>query len=251
MGSGQINPAILAEEAQPSPEVANFRPQSQIKFNVTEVAPPSNLYVTQNDVMLLTLFDFIAGHTVFLDYQILTPDGKLQIGEEAIVSIALPGSNVVRVQLPEGYLIRAAIRVNANNLQRGTLYCSLAIIRSPFTQNIRTVIAEGFVGQNVNIAWPYGYSEPSISGQGRLAIRTLSNPAAGAEVIYVPGQNQRTRMLGLVATLTTAVGTRRRPGCRNCCPCHDGDQLADKNPHSEHPSGRSVERNLARRRRVG
>jgi hypothetical protein len=208
-GSNLLSPAQGAP-AQPTESVLKSGPASEVSFSLRGLSPPSNLYVTKNDFLILNIFDFAAGHTVFLDWQIMLPNGTLQLNEEQKITVALPSANSIVIDLPEGYLIRVGVRTNAANLPRGSLFATVAIIRSPLTTPIKTIIAQGFVSSFNNVAWPNGLQEASTSGQGRLVTHTVSNPAAGADFSYSAAVLSRASLLGIVATLTTGAAVANR-----------------------------------------
>lgn len=204
--------ALLNPPAVPEPSVGAQRPQALITYAEGQVPPPSALYVGVNDLLeLKTWSDFGGGFAAILDIRLLLPDGTIQIQQENVLNSGGRATTINTFKLAEGFLLSIAVRTTQNTLTRGSSYASVSILRTISAGSSLTLnLAKGYVTFFSPVAWPA--IAPDFAGQrpGQMLIIPTSNPAAGADFLITVPAGVRWRIIGLRASLVTAVAVATR-----------------------------------------
>lgn len=210
MGNIGNTAALLQAAAQPEPSVRSLRPGHEVDFKLRHVDPPSPLYVTDNDDLLITLAG-LSSAAVAMEVRYLTTSGEISVQEELLTG---PNSRTpARRQfgLTESYILSVSLQPQSAALFRGQLYGSIALVRSQGPAVSYTYqLAQGYLGLLNPVRWPNPMSDWSTLGAGFLTLFTLSAPAAGAEWSYTPAANVRQRIVSIRAALTTSAAVANR-----------------------------------------
>lgn len=208
MGSPSYLSPAQGAPALPTPGVQNLRPRQLTHFNIDQAGPPSNLYISLNDGLTVTVNDWVGGITVLVEIQYLLPSGELIVQEERIATVAFAGGNVVKTfRMPECFLLRIGLSTIGSSF-RGQVWCAIGILHAGVAG--QQMLAQGFVDVANRLQWPSGVWEPQVSGQGFYATQAITNPAVGADISFANLANARVRVVGMIATLTTSATVANR-----------------------------------------
>lgn len=199
------------QPAKPSPSVENFRPPTQIRFEVEQVSPHNYLYVTNSDTMQIVCCSSTAGIGIVVNFKILRPDGTITVSQEQSTTVALPATATILAQLTEGFLMNVAVGNTGPNITRGDLFVTGILLRG--RGNAATVnqcLFQGYATRQNRINWPYTNADAGSLGPGKLFARTIANPAAGVDWQFALPAYTRARLTGVVATFTTSAVVNNR-----------------------------------------
>lgn len=198
---------LLGAPAKPEASVFTEQPHEPITFAHSELTPPTNLYVTINDSLILQANDLVGGRQIFLDYQILLPNGEIVQGEETVTTKAFSTGGVGKtIPLPEGFILRLGLR-SINLAARGEIFGVVYLHRPP---GINQLLLQGYLGATSAVGWPIGSTDFMTNGPGSLQFHVVTNPAAGTDWAFFGTSNVRTRIAMINATLTTSAAAANR-----------------------------------------
>lgn len=210
MSTTQTPGAALAAAAAPAQPHHFGRPGHEVSFNLNQVDPPSVLYVTPDDQILVTLAGLTTA-AVFLEVRFLLANGVIVTEEEQLTgpNTRTPTSKAFR--LTEGYILSASLSVQPPGVARGTLFAMLSIQRSQAPAPVYVyTLASGYISLLSSIAWPGLRADTSTAGGGFLESVTVANPAAGSDWTYTVAAGTRERIVSVTATLTTSATVANR-----------------------------------------
>ncbi len=212
MQFGNIDPATLAAEALPTTEGRGTGHAPLINYATKNVQPPSALYVTVNDSIVVQAAALGLTIVQQIELRYLLPDGSIQVQEEFMT----PGANRTLAskafRITEGFLLSASVFPAIGAQGRGLVFVTMALRRSGGgLQPNDFTLATGYTSVTAPLIWPGGRYEFSQSAPGWIQTDTVTNPAAGADWTFIVPANDRIRPMGIVAALTTsaAVATRQ------------------------------------------
>jgi hypothetical protein len=187
-------------------EVGILGPSCDVQWDFEDTLGFSPFYVDQADELYVGLFGngFSIQYTV--NYRILTPDGKVDPGQQVLVSSSARGLQQFKLQLREGFLLNVVISQAAEGANPIYAYGMLGLMRGALSQaNVFGVIAKGLITNSSPLYWPFGPMQNPEDSAGQLTVLAVGNPAAGVDWSTLVPTSARWRVLAATATLTTGV----------------------------------------------
>lgn len=198
----------------PLPDLAATQnPYGQlVTFKVSDVLPPSAVYVGPNDqIFLQLLIPTLTAVQVTISYRLLrASDGQLvsTVVTQQITGPAFP----FRLFIPptEGYLL--ALMVQSNNVSRGQIYCRVFIDQGQLgaVGNLVGMLVQGYLSITDVLVYPGSVFESSLNGRGWL--RTLSQGAVNQapNVFTVPANvHWKIRAVNFTYSASATVASRQ------------------------------------------
>ncbi len=183
-----------------------------ISFATKSVQPPSFVYVTKDDALLISYANSVFGGILTVRFRLLRPDGVILPSE-----IQLPLSNnraqhSITIPLTEGFLLSGVAIATGLTTLRGQCWVNISLYRGTGDYaHITQVLAQDYVDSFEQLSFPGTPQSQLLKGPGFLSTATASDPAAGAEIsISVPSRSQWKVHCGTFQLVTSAtVGPRR------------------------------------------
>jgi hypothetical protein len=174
-----------------------------VDFGFGQLAPPSNLYVDEEDFLFVEHWTSNAAGNYEVGARLLRADGTIVPILERITPLTSDRSpQTTIIHLSEGFLLSVQALALGANIQRGQLYVTILVARGAVPTGFAR-LTEGYVDGTGCLAWPPGKQESSVSGRGVIRSITGTNPAAGAEVSETVPTNARWRPIAVRLTLVT------------------------------------------------
>jgi len=174
-----------------------------VKFLSRGVQPPSQVYVTNQDVLTLFGATRQAGEQIIVTYRLLRADGELITGQ--FVAPILGDGNVAAQSEPlaEGFLLSLAVRA-AVATTRGQTFARLFLQNPSLGTFIPSyMLMADYVTSVMSPAYPNGRVTMPTEGPGWTHAAAVANPLPGSEVHIAVPANVRWRLNTLVVTLST------------------------------------------------
>jgi hypothetical protein len=154
-------------------------------FRRLGIEPPTGVYVTRDDQLLLTIRLHSPFPSGLLSLRTLTPDGQI-VPQLFTVTAGLAYNSTATLVIPgvEGFLLSASFAPTGGFW--GDCYATLQIQRGQGTQDVTrgALIVAGYCTALCPLAWPNGPLESTLSGPGEWFDYVTPNPAAGADVTF-------------------------------------------------------------------
>jgi hypothetical protein len=183
----------------------------QVSFLSSNVQPPSAIYLSPTDAIVVQTFAATTDSTVSVTYRILRPDGQL-ITSSLIFTTNFAGSNITTRVLPptEGFLL--SMVVASTGFLRGQCFAKVFLAPDATAANIATLahlVLMGYVSVSAPLAFPQSVPENELNGKGWLRLVTGGGGVGVLPTINVPA-NVRWIFRAARWSLTTsaAAGTR-------------------------------------------
>jgi hypothetical protein len=185
----------------------------RVDFLSKGVQPPSNVYIGKDDCLFITTYSSIANLRIDVRGRILLASGRATVFEFSNVPNSNRTENTVLFALGEGWMLNVAAFLGSGSCKRGQCYVVIGLAQGKETSNFKhTIIAQGYVGTQVNQAWPGNRLEQPTEGAGVIRRVPGTNPSAGQEIAETVPTGARWRLLSLFAALVTNVNVaNRRP----------------------------------------
>lgn len=203
--------AAAAQGVSVAQERAGLTPVPSVRFNLASVQPPSNLYVGPDDFLEVEAQSELSTEKIQIFARLMLVTGEIK-QQAYTMPVGGANPNPVVFALAEGYLLSLQVFPSVTTTQRGQLYVTVFLKHGPLATsgNLNAILAQGYIDAVTALAWPGGYMEPSVSGQGAITSVAVTNPAAGADFSFTVPTGERLRLRSLTATLTTAVAVANR-----------------------------------------
>jgi hypothetical protein len=176
-----------------------------VKFLSRGVQPPSQVYVTNQDVLTLFGATRQIGEQIIVTYRLLRADGELITGQ-FIVAILGDGNVAVQSEpLAEGFLLSLAVRA-AVATTRGQTFARLFLQNPSLGLFIPSyMLMADYVTTAMSPAYPNGRVSMPTEGPGWVHAVAVANPPAQIETQFIVPGNVRWRLNTLICTLTTSA----------------------------------------------
>lgn len=184
-----------------------------VTFLTKNVPPPSPLYLSLEDTIVLTVANRDpALNSVLCSIRLLRADGGVYIQNIPLANIPSDGSiSVVEAQLAEGFMLSAEVGPTSDNPQRGQTFIQLGLLHGRsggaiFTQQL---IADYISNQHIP-SWPGGTQIHSVDGPGHLRAITGTQPTPGNDILETVPVNVRWRLVTFRSALHTSAAAANR-----------------------------------------
>lgn len=233
MGSSVILPTPGQPKEGPDPGFISGSVPNRVSFRLTDVDPPSFVYLQRDDIIGLNMQTSIANEAVNFNLRLLLTD-QPQAGQptESGVTfsppVLVPGGYVQTAQvnlrqtgglrsnvgtnliLGECYLLAVSAQATQAGFPGQTLVWS-TVFRGPGASPVVfTTLFRDYVTVGRTSGWPNGSIKMSTDGTGNLRVITGTVPAAGAEITENVPTGARWQVLSVRASLTTSATVANR-----------------------------------------
>ena len=194
-----------------------------VNFKQGRVPPPTQYYVTRDDVLQLIVAAPILDTTVNVSMRFMSAQGEVLPWYNTYSVTATAGTpKVLTINGAEGYLL--SVSVYTPGAPRGQCFVSLAIKRGGGSgdNTYGDILLQGYPGAVGGLAYPVAFLYSSVDGRGRMRSIAIANPAAGADWSQTVPAGVTWILRAVTATLTTAVSVAARQASL---------QVTDATPH--------------------
>jgi hypothetical protein len=175
-----------------------------VSFETKYVSPPSEVYVTVNDAIVLCCWNSAVGAELVVHWRILRADGEIIRETQVVTPTSDRSFNSFQWSVPEGFLLSLHVSPTGVEVKRGQMWVIVGIGSPP--GNLVTyyqLLLADYTESGGDLGWPGGRIQSSVEGPGYLTTALINPPAAGQPIIVQPPTNARWRFIGAVFTLTT------------------------------------------------
>ncbi len=189
-------------------QVASQRPA--VKFLSRGVQPPSQVYVTNQDVLTLLAASSQTAEAITVTYRLLRADGELISGQFIFPITGDNNLNVKSEPLAEGFLLSLAVQARGATT-RGQTFARLFLQNPSLGVLVPSyMLMADYVTTAMSAAYPNGRVLMPTEGPGFVHGVAIAQPAAGTSIFIDVPNNVRWRLITAFGTLTTsAVGPAR------------------------------------------
>lgn len=191
-------------------EFESLSQPSRISFTLAKLQPPSDLYITRDDQIVVRAIGTVASESIHVTGRLLTLDGVVvPFAVDVVAPIA--STSVTRlISGVEGFLLSlTAIATQATT--RGGAYVRVWLNRGAAAlTNCQQLLLSDYVTNVLPTSWPSGIPQDTTSGFGLMLSLAGTSPAAGADFTGANGSLVRWRLQSLSAILTTSVAVANR-----------------------------------------
>jgi hypothetical protein len=183
----------------------------QVTFRAKDVQPPTALYVTQDDLIRLTVWADVQLTQVALTLRLLEPNGEIhQLVWNFNCQInTIP--NFFQRNLSEGFVLDATLVTTTSGTHRGQCFARLSVLRGVGTGLIHHgVLFQDYLMTGCFLQFPGGQVKGSVEGQGAIVNTQIANPAAGVDWSYTVPLQHRARIMAIRAVLQTSATVATR-----------------------------------------
>jgi len=182
-----------------------------VTFALSNVAPPSQVYVTENDFLSFLFRSSIANTVLIVRTRILRKDGTITYSEDAFSGPTDRSASVFFVRLTEGYLLGVQISNTGPNSVRGQTFVQALVSHGQLTptKSFQPLMSGYLLPGNI-LGWPGGFMQAGVDGPGWGRVVVGTTPAAGAEINETVPTNARWRLRSIVFSLTTGAAVANR-----------------------------------------
>jgi hypothetical protein len=180
-------------------------------FPDPKLVGPGAFYVRGEDHLRLVTRNGAAGVTLTIEGRFLSVDGEVQPFVFTQTPTTDRVASVFDTGLGHGWILNVIARVTAGTPGVGQTFVQLRVIRGlgQATINLGT-LAQGYVTETDDLAWPGAPIRVSVDGPGALREVAGANPAAGAEASISQTARTRWRPLAYTVTLVTDATAANR-----------------------------------------
>lgn len=236
VGPPQGGTPLLPTQGQPAPmKAGEYVPGSVpqlASFGISSIAPPSNLYIGRDDVLLLQgLTTNATGDTITVNIRMLVPVRPDAVGGQPdspksqanvgppltaiefgavnlTLAVGVLGSKVV--PLAEGFLLSIA-GVSQTTAARGITFMRATLLRGGSTAPFASLlIVSDYVTTTYFAGWPYGRIISSAETAGFTQEQTVANPAAGADWSFTIPTGAKWRIQSVSAQYAASATVNNR-----------------------------------------
>jgi len=183
-----------------------------VEYAVHQVQPPSAVYVTVDDDLVLRFQDIVPSSTIRVNTRLLLPDGRVQTGVHSIATSGIRTFLTLVVDLAEGWLLSAAVELAATGIAVGRVFATLSLRVGGATGFPAQELVAGYLSSVGVLSWPHGRHDTHLAGRGAYRTVTGTDPAAGAQSSETVPTGAVWRLLAWTAVLVTDATVSNRQG---------------------------------------
>lgn len=184
----------------------------EVRFNMSSVQPPSDLYFSREDTLWVTSQNSNVATVVEVHGRVMLPSGQVIPFVHAHTPNTDRSAKTTIIAVPEGFLLNVFVKETAAGVTVGQCFITLGAGRGDGAARVdHTILIQGYVASSFSQGWPG--TPPRLPTEGPGVIRNIigSVPAAGAEFVETVPTGARWRVMAIKIFLTSAVtaGNRR------------------------------------------
>lgn len=181
-----------------------------VSFRTEDVLPPTALYLSPEDQLVVMTVSDAAGYLVFLQTRLLLPTGEIKLMPYQFTPGATNTWGLSFEAPPtEGYILTAVCW--ASPPQQGQCFVSAQVMRSapPALQSTGEMLLQGYPTLSNVLSYPTGLLTAPFSGRG--AFLTITKPnQTGANVVFTVPQYTLWRLRSLEFIYNTSAAAASR-----------------------------------------
>lgn len=187
----------------------------QVTFRTEDVLPPSALYLSQDDTVVLLFQTNIAGSSATANVRLLTPQGDVKVEAYTIYGLqALGHDNNLVIPPLECYLL--SMMVTVATADQGSVWCQAWVIRGQFPAPYFApptfggmLIVQGYVDNYSYLSWPNSPVIEAGTGAGRMRNIPVANTTGANWTVRVPSLT-RWEVISVQMNFVTSVAAGNR-----------------------------------------
>lgn len=154
----------------------------EVSFLTTKIPPPAPFYLAREDQLLVSIWNSVAGATVFLGMRFLRPDGAIVPVLRTYTPTSTRARNDFTIPPSEGFLLGLHLGT-ATVSQPGQCYVTVLVNRpkAPTGTELHTLLA-GYVTTSFHPTWPGTPLRDARDSRGAFRVILGTTPASGAEL---------------------------------------------------------------------
>lgn len=170
---------------EPPPAPSPGQTAQEIRGGVTSTEP--GLWVTYNDLLVVTARTSVAGLSVLVSYRVWTLNNGLAVGSTTFKPAGDRAAHSVTIPLFDGYLVSLGVTTTPG-VSVGQCLVTVAIQRKDAPVNdTYAVLAQDYATSGAGVTWPGGRVVSGLEGPGHTYTAVSQRVAAGASFrITVP-----------------------------------------------------------------
>jgi hypothetical protein len=182
-----------------------------VGFALSEVEPPTPLYIGLNDELRLRVFNSIALLVVHVRVRLQLPDGQIVPQDFAFTPTSARALSEASFRLGEGFLLGLALRGEVAVARRGACFVQVLLMRGGVNadQPVQTLVAD-YLTEGQLVGWPGGRIQQSIEGPALERDILGTDPAAGVEISETVPTGARWRIESFRFPLVTSAAVANR-----------------------------------------
>lgn len=182
----------------------------EIIFATRNLPPPSELYVTQDDGLYITITNILGGVSVNVAAQLLLPDGRLSSNLFTVQPPATGTPTTYLFGLAEGYLFNVTVQP-VSGVRRGSTWISVAIRRGSMASGVTLqTLIQDYVDSFSGPTWPGGDIRISTEATGLFGTQLFTNVAASPTWYFTVPANTRMQLRNIYTQFTTSAAVASR-----------------------------------------
>ena len=192
-------------------EFSGSAPALITSWQMKRLPPPSELYITADDKLVVRLSSSSATEVVTVSYRLLRAADGVIVRGQFTVPMVVAYSNVIQSQqLAEGFLLSVSLRASVA-LTRGQTFARAFIGAGPLGAGEPSyMLMSDYVTTNMAPAFPNGRQLSPVEGPGYIHTITQPNPAVGVDWGLSNPPLGRYLVRGVIATLATNANVANR-----------------------------------------
>jgi len=191
----------MADELAPT---LNRAPQVTFRYN--DIQPPSSVYIGRDDKLVVVGYSSVANNGMEVNVRILTPDGEIRPSHFEFQFAGDRANHVTLFDLTEGFLLSLTVGTLAAPVLRGQMFGQIWLGRGVLPNVlVYHQLVDAYITSNLQVGWPPGVFESSLSGRGFVRHIVGTDPAAGVEISESCPFHTRWRLVGFNYTLVTSA----------------------------------------------
>lgn len=185
---------------------------ARIIFARRNVQPPTQLYVTKDDYLSVTLLSpGVQWNPCYIRLRLLNAFGEVKHMQHRQGQPYWNSESIARYQLDEGQLLGVEVTPQDTRADRGGIYAVVELTRTALEQGgEHAILAADYCSRRHPVGWPTSRPVSPQEGPGRDVFFEIGSPGSGQQVQVTMPLYARWKIKGITGRLTTgaAVGNR-------------------------------------------